>query len=107
MRNRLNLLVVASLFTIGALGAEAPSAGIPNDVAEANQKASKWVNSLKGKSDARIVAELGNPTERLTWEFEGQKELRFRYSLATSKGTLELYFVRDHVITVSLQLLSS
>lgn len=107
MRTHCYILLTGTLLFVGGLRAETPPAGVPKEVVEASDKTGKWINSLKGKSNEQIVGELGKPTERLTWNFDGKPELKLRYTSLLPKSTVELYFVGDRVVTVSLHVLSN
>ncbi len=106
MRAHYCILLTGTLLFVGGLRAETPPAGVPKEVVEASDKTGKWINSLKGKSNDQIVSELGKPTERLTWNFDGKSELKLRYTSLLPNSTLELYFTGDQVVTASLHVLS-
>ncbi|MEO8671949.1 MAG: hypothetical protein ABI411_11585 [Tahibacter sp.] len=79
---------------------------IPAEISQAQATLSAWLTGLTDQKSAAIMAQLGNPAERTSWEFQGKKELLLQYKMDHPKATLLLYFYQGHVIKVSLQLLS-
>lgn len=52
-----------------------------------------FIDSLNGKSEQQIVKELGEPTKRDTWNFNGTKQTLLIYNISNQKQRqLSLYF---------------
>jgi hypothetical protein len=83
-----------------------PTATLPKVVKKAQEKLAGWMNALPKNTEEQIVKQLGDPSQRTSWEFDGKKELLLKYQPAGPKMTLELYFLGDRVISASWQLLS-
>jgi hypothetical protein len=73
-------------------------ARMPDDVKAAQEKIAAWLVNLYGKTEAEVLAELGEPMERGK---DRDGDLLLKYS-TTGKGTVHLYFgSRQRVVLAS------
>ena len=65
----------------------------------------EWLDGLAGKTAAELNRELGPPSEKTHWEFEGKPETLLKYTTAR-QAEVSLYFYKTRVVKVSYQLMS-
>lgn len=102
-------IVLLSIFCQGCL-----STSSPKEVMQTEQTASiptfqtltsnlnsihNYVDTLPGKSEQQIINELGEPTIRDTWDYNGAKQTLLIYHLNNqSQRKLSLYFTANEFI---------
>ncbi len=97
-------IVASILLGLTAVAAVASSASrVPADVQRAEKTSRAWLQGFVGKSQKEIVAKLGEPTLRSSWEQNATRQIFFRYDLQP-KLRLELFFVGETVSAISYQI---
>lgn len=81
--------------------AEKTATGVPRDIQQAAQALSKWAAGFDGNTRARIGEKLGPPTKTSDWDFMDVKHPQLDYQM-TRQSTLQLYFIKDRVITAMI-----
>lgn len=105
--NKIQVICCLSLMLVAIFiyADQAAKAVLPKEVKSAQELLSGWVNKLQNNSSEQIVKQFGAPSVKSTWEFESKKEPLYTYNL-TDKIDLDMYFLDNKVIKVSLQILS-
>ncbi len=89
-----------------AVSAEgSPIPALPEEVQEAQEALTAWLNNFRDKTQDQIEKQLGSSSDKGTWELRGRQELILRYKTSETT-TLLLHFFGNQVIKASLQVLS-
>lgn len=95
------LLVVMA---VALYGQKTQANRIPQDVRQAEQTVTRWLNGFDGQTLEQVRLSMGAPIAQSSWLYKGRKEPILEYRLSgTTK--LSLYFVEGRVVKPSLHFL--
>jgi hypothetical protein len=95
------------LLFIGMTGqsiADDKPAKVPEEIQQAENTLTKWINGFRGQTLAEIRKSLGDPSTETTWLFKEKKEPLLKYQIGKTTE-LSLRFYGGRVVSVALHLL--
>ena len=86
------------------LADEKQTAKVPEEIQQAENTLTKWLNGFRGQTQAEIRKALGDPSTESTWLFKEKKEPLLKYQIGKTT-VMSLHFYGGRVVSVDLHLL--